>query len=396
MMLRRLVDGQPPEAISPPRRWTGDDGDGVGPREETDMNRAEALEQLLLATGFAGARREPIAGDASTRRYERLFDRGRQAILMDAPRANEAPPCPPQATDAERRALGWNAVARLAASRVEAFVAVSDHLNDLGLSAPLILGVNAPAGYALVEDLGDGLFARVIEAGEDDIQLYCAAADVLAQVHAAPIPKALPGPVGDWPLLDYDALALGANADLFVEWTPQLAPEIRIDDRARARWERIRDTLIAEAMAMPRAFTIRDFHAENLLWLPDRDGVRRVGLLDFQDAVRGWPAWDFAMLLQDARRDVRPLAAAAAVARYLRRSGMDEAAFRRQLALLGALNAMRILGIFARLVHRDGKARYRQFMPREWGHLSANLRHPELADLRAFITDIAAPYLEAA
>jgi N-acetylmuramate 1-kinase len=364
--------------------------------DDADIERAIALERLLAATGFGRARREPIAGDASTRRYERLIDGDRQAILMDAPRGNEAPPCPPFATDAERRALGWNAVSRLAASRVEAFVAVSDHLNDLGLSAPLILGVNAPQGYAVVEDLGEGLFARVLEDGEDEIKLYCAAADVLAQVHAAPMPAALAGPVGDWPLLDYDALALSANADLFVEWTPQLAPEIRIDDAALARWEKIRDALIDEALAMPRTFTIRDYHAENLLWLPDRDGVRRVGLLDFQDAVRGWPAWDFAMLLQDARRDVSPVAVEAAVARYLRRSGMDEGRFRRQLALLGALNAMRILGIFARLVHRDGKQRYRQFMPREWGHLSANLRHPELGDLRAFIADVAAPYLEAA
>ncbi len=367
--------------------YTGDDA---------DIARAVALERMLQTTGFAGARREPIAGDASTRRYERLIDGERQAILMDAPRGNEAPPCPPHATEAERRALGWNAVSRLAASRVEAFVAVSDHLNELGLSAPLILGVNVPAGYAVVEDLGEGIFARVLEDGEDEIKLYCAAADVLAQVHAAPIPAALPGPTEDWPLLDYDALALAANADLFMEWTPQLAPEIRVNDANLARWERIRDALIHEALAMPRTFTIRDYHAENLLWLPDREGVRRVGLLDFQDAVRGWPAWDFAMLLQDARRDVSPVAAEATIARYLRRSGMNEAAFRRQLALLGALNAMRILGIFARLVHRDGKQRYRQFMRREWGHLSANLRDPDLGDLRALIHDIAAPYLEAA
>lgn len=373
-------------------------GSDTGPTSggDADIARAVALERMLVATGFAGARREPIAGDASTRRYERLIDGDRQAILMDAPRGNEAPPCPPYASEAERRALGWNAVSRLAASRVEAFVAVSDHLNELGLSAPLILGVNVPAGYAVVEDLGEGVFARVLEDGEDEIKLYCAAADVLAQVHAAPMPDALPGPVGDWPLLDFDALALAANADLFIEWTPQLAPEICIDDTARGRWETIRDALVAEALAMPRAFTIRDYHAENLLWLPERDGVRRVGLLDFQDAVRGWPAWDFAMLLQDARRDVSPVAAEAAVARYLRRSGMEEAAFRRQLALLGALNAMRILGIFARLAHRDGKQRYRQFLPREWGHLAANLRHPELGDLRAFVTEIAAPYLEAA
>lgn len=392
MMLRPRVDGAAP-------------GDYRGAMaRETDrvtmtdgaMSREEALRRLLDATGFGGARREPLAMDASTRRYERLYAGERRAILMDAPRTSESPPCPPDATDDERRKLGWNAVARLAASRVEAFVAVSDHLNELGLSAPLILGVNAPAGYAVVEDLGDSLFARVIENGEDEIQLYCAAAEALAQAHAAPIPPSLPGPQEDWPLLDYDGLALAANADLFVEWTPCLAPEIHIDDRTRVRWERVRDALIDEALAMPRALTIRDYHAENLLWLPDREGVRRVGMLDFQDAVRGWAAWDFAMLLQDARRDVSPVAAEAAIARYLRRSGMSEEAFRRQLALLGAINAMRILGIFARLVSRDGKLRYRQFVPREWGHLAANLRHPELAELHAFVADIAAPYLEAA
>lgn len=361
-----------------------------------DIERETALWRLLDATGFAGAMRAPLAGDASTRRYERLIDGERSAILMDAPPRSESPPCPPDATAEERLALGWNAVARLAASRVEAFVAVSDYLNDLGLSAPLILGVHVPAGYAVVEDLGDALFARVLEEGEDEIQLYCAAADVLAHVHAQTPPKTLPGPADDWPLLDYDALALSANADLFVDWAPRMLGDIAIDDRRRARWESLRNALVEEAMGFPRALTIRDFHAENLLWMPDRDGVRRVGLLDFQDAVRGWPAWDFAMLLQDARRDVSPIAAEATIARYLRRTGAAEGPFRRQLALLGALNALRILGIFARLVHRDGKTRYEQFMPREWGHLAQNLRHPELGELRAFLGEVAGPYLEAA
>jgi N-acetylmuramate 1-kinase len=360
------------------------------------MDRSAALERLLDATGFAAARRQPFPGDASTRRYERLILPERTAILMDAPRSNESPPCPPGATEEERLASGWNAISRLAASRVEGFVAVADHLAELGLSAPQIYGVNAPAGFAVIEDLGDNLFTNAIAAGEDEIQLYCAAADVLAQAHAAPMPETLDSPDGEWPLLDYDGLALAANADLFVDWAPRHADGIRVDDAARARWERIRDGLIAQAMGMTRAFTIRDYHAENLLWLPDRDGVRRVGLLDFQDAVRGWPAWDFAMLLQDARRDVSTIAAEAAIQRYLRRSEMNEAVFRHQLAILGALNALRIIGIFCRLIERDGKDRYKQFLPREWGHLSANLRHPELAEMRAFVSEIAAPYLEIA
>jgi hypothetical protein len=349
---------------------------------QVSVDRENALEDLLRASGFATAQRIKMPGDASTRRYERLIMGDRRAILMDAPPSNESPPCPPGADEHARLALGWNAVARLAASRVEAFVAVSDHLVGLGLSAPKIFGVHVPAGYALIEDLGDGLFARVIERGEDEIQLYCAAADVLAHVHGAPLPTELPGPIGPWPLLDYDRLALEANVDLFLEWIPQSEGRARANDGERAQWILARDALIAEALSFPRAFTIRDYHAENLIWLPAREGLQRVGLLDFQDAVRGWASWDFAMLLQDARRDVSPVAAEAAIQRYLRRTDMNETSFRKELAVLGALNALRILGRFAQLVS-DGKTRYGQYMPREWGHLIANLRHPALAQMRA-------------
>lgn len=357
-------------------------------------DRDRALTDLLAATGFAAAERRPLAGDASTRRYERLILPGRRAILMDAAPSSESGPCPPGATPSERRAMGWNAVARLAASRVEAFAAVAGHLRAMGLSTPEIFGLDIGAGYAVLEDLGDDLYAHAIPGGADESALYAAAAELLAHVHAAPAPDMLSGYGAHWPLLDYDALALEANADLFVEWLPRAAPDVRIDDPAA--WARVRDALIVKALGFPRAFTIRDYHAENLLWLPDRAGLARVGLLDFQDAVRGWRAWDFAMLLQDARRDVSPEAAEAAISAYLAKTGDDEAAFRRELAVLGAINAMRILGIFARLDVRDGKPRYRAFMPRMWAHLAANLAHPALADARDFVEEAAGPYLKAA
>lgn len=364
---------------------------------DIDLTRSEALERLLQQTGFAGAERRPLAGDASTRRYDRLALGARKAILMDAPPSEESPPCPPGATTAERRGLGWNATSRLAASRVEAFAAVAAHLRGLGLSAPEIYGVDLAAGYAVIEDLGDALYARVIADGTaSEIPLYEEAAKVLAHVHAAPIPTRLEGAGGcSWPMLEYDALALEVNADLFVEWLPRAA-DVRIDDAARARWEKVRDGLIVKALGFPRALTIRDYHAENLLWLPERKGLARVGLLDFQDAVRGWRAWDFAMLLHDARRDVSPAAAEAAIGAYLEATGTNEAEFRRELAVLGAINAMRILGIFSRLAGRDGKQRYLAFMPREWGHLSRALGHPALEEARAFVESVARPYLERA
>lgn len=360
------------------------------------MDRSEALSRLLAETGFAGAERHPLAGDASTRRYERLVLGERRAMLMDAPPSAESQPCPVGATPAERRQLGWNATARLAASRVEAFVAVAAHLESLGLSPPRVLGADCAAGYAVLEDLGDNLYANVIPNGENEVALYEEAARVLAHVHAAPIPARMHGAGGaNWPLLDYDALALEVNADLFVEWLPRAA-EVRIDDAARARWEKVRDSMIVKALGFPRAFTIRDYHAENLLWLPEREGLKRVGLLDFQDAIRGWRAWDFSMLLDDARRDVSPAAREAAIRAYLDASGASEAEFRRELAVLGALNTMRILGIFSRLAGRDGKQRYLAFMPREWGHLARTLEHPALSEARAFVESVARPYLERA
>ncbi len=362
----------------------------------TNDSRDDALARLLADTGFDRAERYPLAGDASTRRYERLVQGDRRAMLMDAPFSAESAPCPPGATVAERRLMGWNATSRLAASRVEAFVAVAQHLESLGLSPPKILGADCEAGYAILEDLGDTLYANVIPQGADEIALYEEAARVLAHVHAAPIPARLDGAGGaNWSILDYDALALEVNADLFVEWLPRAA-DVRIDDKARARWEQVRDSLIVKALGFPRAFTIRDYHAENLLWLPEREGVQRVGLLDFQDAVRGWRAWDFAMLLHDARRDVSYPAHEAAIRAYLDACGASEAEFQRELAVLGAINAMRILGIFSRLAGRDGKQRYLAFMPREWGHLSRTLEHPALEDARDFVQSVAAPYLERA
>ena len=361
------------------------------------MQRSEALQRLLKEAGFADAQRVPLAGDASTRRYERLVLPSRRAVLMDAPPSAESAPCPPGATPAERRAMGWNASARLAASRVEAFVAVANYLESLGLSPPRVYGADCTAGYAVIEDLGDNLYANILAGGANEIQLYEEAARVLAHVHQAPLPPARLEGAGNasWPLLDYDALALEVNADLFVEWLPRAA-DVRIDAAARARWERVRDALIVKALGFPRAFTIRDYHAENLLWLPERAGLRRVGLLDFQDAVRGWRGWDFSMLLHDARRDVSQAAHAAAVRTYLDATGASEGEFQRELAVLGAINTMRILGIFSRLTARDNKPRYLAFMPRMWGHLARTLEHPSLAEARDFVSSVARPYLERA
>lgn len=358
--------------------------------------REAARARLLQETGFGAAQQLALPGDASTRSYTRLILPDRRAMLMDAPPATESPPCPPAASPAERRALGWNALSRLAASRVEAFVAVAGHLSSLGLSAPAILGHDSAAGFAIVEDLGDSLFARVVEQGEDEVALYRSAGAVLAIAQGTLPASHLEGYGARWPLLTYDETALAVNADLFVEWAPRLAAQVRFTPAALARWEGVRDRVIAQAMAFPRVLTIRDFHAENLIWLPERSGLARVGLLDFQDALMGWAGWDFVMLLQDARRDVGRMAQVAAIQGYLERSGGLEEALHEQIAVLGALNSLRLLGLFSRLVRRDGKPRYGEFLPRVWRTLARNLRHPSLQELAAFVETVAEPALAGA
>lgn len=350
-------------------------------------DREDARRAFLTDAGLGSARREPLPGDASTRRYERLYPaKGAPLILMDQPPAVETRPCPPEATSAERTALGYNALARLAAGRVDAFVACAGHLRGLGLSAPEVFASDPATGLAILEDLGDGLYARLIERGADEAPLYEAAADALAVLHAAPPPEVLTADGASWPLLAYDALALKTGGDLFIEWLPRLRPELRFDAAARLEWDAVWDPIRARGEAGATVFCHRDFHAENLIWLPGRAGPARAGLLDFQDALRAHPAWDFSMLLHDARRTVSAEREATVLARYFAaRPGVDPRAFTADFHALGALNIVRILGLFARLVARDGKPRYRAFMPRLWDYLGRCLTDPAPAGLAEWL-----------
>jgi aminoglycoside/choline kinase family phosphotransferase len=350
-------------------------------------DREVQKEAFLAAAGLGEATRTPLAGDASTRRYERLTTpSGTSLIFMDQPPAVESAPCAPDATPAERAAAGYNALARLAAGRVDAFVATAGWLREQGLSAPRILAADPARGLAVLEDLGDDLFARLIEGGAPEGPLYEGAIEALARLHAVE-----PGPRLDydgveWPLLDYDETALATADRLFVEWLPKLKPQLKFDDAAVAEWEAIWAPIRARGAAGAKVFCHRDYHAENLIWLPDRRGPARVGLLDFQDALKAHPAWDMSMLLHDARREVSPELEAAALARYFElRPEIDRAQFLADYHALGALNIVRIIGIFARLVTRDGKPRYAAFLPRLWRYLDRCLHDPQLAQLKGWM-----------
>jgi aminoglycoside/choline kinase family phosphotransferase len=350
---------------------------------ETDR---EALKAAFLArAGLAEAARHPLPGDASTRRYERLITpSGRTLMLMDAPPSAESPVCDPAWGPGERRDAGWNAMARLAAGRVDAFAATAAYLRSRGLSAPEVVALDVGAGLAVIEDFGEGVFAVLMAGGEPEETFYFAAIDALARLHEETPPSLLMAPDGVcWPLLPYDAVALKAGADLFVEWQPKFNPALAFGPEALAEWDAVWSSVAERGEAGATVFAHRDFHAENLLWLPEREGPARVGLIDFQDAVLAHPSWDLHSLLQDARRDVSPELEAAALERYFgHRPNLDRAAFMADYAALAALNEVRILGVFARLVFRDGKPRYRQFMPRMWGQLQRNLRNPALAEIK--------------
>ena len=203
--------------------------------------------------------------------------------------------------------------------------------------------------------------------------MYQAAVDTLAALHrAAPMPG----------LARYDAATMTPLAALAYVW--YLGESTGADDTARARFETAMQAVLAQH-ADCSVTILRDYHAENLLWLPDRAGVARVGLLDFQDAMLGDPAYDLVSLLMDARRDVTPALAARMIGYYADAFGLDREAFETRYHVVGAQRNLRILGVFARLSRRDGKRHYVDLIPRVWDHLMVNLSHPALADVARIV-----------
>ena len=350
------------------------------PRE----NRAARRADFLRAAGWSGAAAAPLAGDASTRSYERLVFGARRAILMNAPPGAEQAACAADDAEAARKAKGYNALARLAGPNLNAFLSIAEMLRRADLSAPEIFHADPSSGFALIEDLGDALFARAIPEGAHEPTLYAAAIDALLQLReTAPAPAAS----DQYTMLTYDALAMETEAKLLAEWYlpwktgDNLCPDAMTE--YAAAW---RATI--RALPKPSLVVMRDFHAENLLWLPERQAHRRVGVIDFQDGLVGHPAYDLVSLLEDARRDVAPELADAMLERYAARAGadFDRHAFADEYAVLAGQRNAKILGIFARLIVRDGKPRYADFMPRVEAHFRRDIARAPLAPVNAFLT----------
>ena len=309
------------------------------------IQRNEQETQFLADAGWADATLKPLAGDASARRYQRLTMGSQRAVLMDAP--------PEHGESTER------------------FARMARWLRQNGYSAPDILAEDNRAGFLLLEDLGDKLFARLIRTDPAmEATLYTAAVDFLVDLHRHPAPDFVA------PL---DSPALAELVALTPKWyLPGIGAEM--NEAAGALPGTIAE-LSSRIATGGMVTSLRDFHAENLIWLPERTGVARVGLLDFQDAVAAHPAYDLVSLLQDARRDVPPALERAMLNRYIDMTGVGADSFHPAYALLGAQRALRIIGVFARLTLHFGKPHYLAYMGRVWGYLQRNLAHPALSAL---------------
>jgi aminoglycoside/choline kinase family phosphotransferase len=280
----------------------------------------------------------------------------------------------------------YSAIARLA-ERVDAFVAVDKGLRSLDLSAPEILASDLINGLLLIEDLGE---EGVLVDGVPVPERYEEAVKALATIHARELPTILPVAEGrDHVIPDYDIEAMSIEIELLLDWyVPHIAKR-SLSNTARAEFGRVWKPLLRKMAEGQRTWVLRDYHSPNLIWLPAREGLKRIGIIDFQDAVLGSPAYDVVSLAQDARIDVPAdlelrLISAYARARKAADCGFDFAAFAEAYAIMGAQRNTKILGIFARLDKRDGKPAYLKHLPRIEGYLRKNLAHPALADVAAW------------
>ncbi|MBY0354748.1 MAG: phosphotransferase [Rickettsiales bacterium] len=319
------------------------------------ITREHIIQNFLQQANWSDATRQAIPGDASYRRYERLTRGDASAILMDAPPERE---------------------------NTRAFVNAQRYLARAGYSAPAILQASPDEGLLLLEDFGnDSVTLRLRENPAEEAAIYADAIDLLA--HMAGQGLQLTAESGSQ-FSTYDASLLLQEAMLFAQWLlPEILPVAQVVEAVES-YEQAWQLLLEEADLTPAVVTHRDFHADNLFILSWKEGLSRIGLLDFQDAVLGRPAYDVVSLLEDARRDVDAAVVDASLKQFVVASGLGTSDFLRDYAFYGAQRNAKILGIFTRLYRRDGKPRYLAMLPRVWRYFDRNIEHPSLAALQAW------------
>ena len=326
--------------------------------------KVEKAQAFLQENNIASSEITKIAGDASFRSYYRVLSGEKKYILMFAPPGFED---------------------------VEPFIKIDHFLVEKGFSAPKIIALDESLGFLLLEDLGDGTYSKVLASDvSQELELYKKATDCLIELHAIKeSPKNM---------LTYNHDLLLREVMLFVDWfVPFKKSTMSLDEIAafKRSWMMLFDNLGQFAAAIDKnknneepVLVLRDYHADNLMFLPDRKGTNQVGLLDFQDAVIGSRAYDLVSLLEDARRDVSPENRIKVMEYYLENANCDVEAFKNDYEILSLQRNIKIVGIFSRLSVRDGKDHYLDFLPRVLNFITLRLesKNPVLSPI---LSDIA-------
>ncbi len=364
-------------AADPEQRKLALEGHGhAAPR----VRRIAEMRDFTQRSGFGAAMPAFLQGDASRRAYARLHRDGQPAlVLMDSPRQPEG--------EVIRDGKTYNQIAHLA-EEVRPFVAIGNALRRAGLSAPEVMAHDFARGFLILEDLGDLAYGVALEEGYAQAELYRAATDVLIELRRLPPGRDLPLPDGTtYSLPRFDRSALEIEIDLLLDWYWPEVKGAEVPDDVRADFYRLWSPVLDRILAEPAGWFIRDYHSPNLMWLADRDGLARVGIIDYQDALAESHAYDLLSLLQDNRITVPAELEKELLDHYCREvarrePSFDEAHFRSIYAAFGAERHTRIVGLWVRLLRRDKKPGYLKHMARAWDYLARNLAHPELSTLR--------------
>ena len=291
-----------------------------------------------------------LAGDASPRKYYRLSSGPKTAVLMDAP---------------------INSCGSL-----EPFIRISEYLTDHGFTAPKIIARDLSRGFLLLEDLGDNLFSSLLMNNpEMEMEIYLVALDILIALREKALPANIPA---------YTPKIQGELATLSLTWYAQNI----LEDEIPKKDVNYLTTLVSDAIAdlnEKQVFVHRDYHAENLLWLPERTGLKKIGIIDFQDGSSGQTSYDLVSLVEDARRDISEQLKDKLLKRYAKLTGDSLSAVEKGVAISGIQRNLRIIGIFARLAIRDSKNWYVDYIPRVWNYLMSDLEVAKKGDLTSFV-----------
>ncbi|MEO0547422.1 MAG: tRNA (adenosine(37)-N6)-threonylcarbamoyltransferase complex ATPase subunit type 1 TsaE [Pseudomonadota bacterium] len=350
------------------------------------LKRSLLINAFLAKQGYGEGQRAPLTGDASTRAYETVmasgFD-GAPPIVMNAPRQPDGPPI--------KDGKPYSRIAHLAED-VSAFVGVTHILEDAGFKVPRIIASDLENGFLLCENLGQE--TPLLSDGTPDPHRYGWAAETLAAIAERVWSSTVTfegdkGIQAEHTIPTYDKLAMSIEVDLLPKWFAPWRMSSELSRDAAADFASIWDDLIARLEDQPKTLVLRDFHSPNIIWCPDEEGIRQIGLIDFQDAVIGPTAYDVASLAQDARVHVPADLEAELISRYLKNTpSQDRDLFEEGYAIMAAQRATKILGIFVRLSKRDGKDAYLAHIPRIEAVLSRTLNHPVLAPYKTWFNTV--------